>query len=395
MRKFREKLRHCEALAVQESADLLDILMADPIRDNEEIDGTVVVHIMGALEHRDCGYGDSYEQIRVRFGEAIEAAQKCVILRIDSPGGVVSGLNQAVYDMQRVKKHAGIPVYVYVDELCASAAYAIACVADEIFIPPAGIAGSIGVISTMCDQVAADKKDGLNFVTITSGKRKADGHPHVTISEDAVAAEKVRVKELASQFFAIVKKARGIDAKGLEAAIFTGKDAVSAGVADEVMGWEELLAQIGLAHSENVVSRSTRSDSGVSDYSQEEAMALRLSALIEKTKAAIKAAKPADRKSLQAKLSRLEATAADLRADYKKTVKKSEETEEETDPVDDEEEEGGGGNDTDREEDDMPGDEPDDDDKDEESAEFPEKKGKKAKAKSRAASEDDEEEASS
>ena len=368
-RKFRETIRNCEAMAIDERADLLDLLFAEPIVPNEEKEGAVVVTIHGPLEHHACGYGDSYEQIRLRFGEALESEAECIILRIDSPGGVVSGLNQAVYDMTRAKKNMGKHVIVYVDELCASAAYALACVGDEIIIPPSGIAGSVGVISTMCDQVKADEKAGLNFVTITSGARKDDGHPHTAISDEAVAVEQRRVDRLAKQFFAIVKKARGIDPAPLQAGIFLGAEAVAKGIADEVMGWEELLVDIREVYgSGNAVAQPGTAPDGDADMLKQKALIKRLAAESD----------PKKRTALAAQLST-------LMAGTKKTYKKMEE--EETEETDDEEEEEG--NDTDREEeseeDDMPGDEPDKDDK---------KESKKAKKSAKAKAPFEEEESS-
>jgi ClpP class serine protease len=390
MRKFREKARHREALAIQEGADLLDLLFGDPVKENEDLGGTIVVHIRGALEQERCIYGDSYEQIYERFTAAIEEGPERIILRINSPGGVVSGLNQCVYDMIEARRESGIPVDVYVGELCASAAYAIACSGNRIYGPPSCIAGSIGVISTMVDQVAADKKEGLNFVTITSGARKADGHPHVTISEDAVDAERLRVSQLADQFFAIVKKSRGIDAKKLQAGIFTGQDAVDVGVIDEVLGWRELLAKFGLAQPGDSVSASDETRKRLD--SPEGNTAMNLKALIEKTRASLKAeGNLLKRRAIQVKLDRQLATLADLEA-AKKTYKKSTHVEEtEEDDPSDEEEEGGGGNDTDRDEEDEPSDDKDEP-KDEESAEFPPEKKKSAK-KAKASEEDDEESA--
>lgn len=373
---FRSKVRNREALAIDPRADILDMLMAEAVRPNEKLGDICVVHVNGPLEHRACGYGDSYEQIRERFQCALDEAPKAVVLRIDSPGGVVSGLNQFVAALQRAKEAAGIPVYAYADELIASAAYAMACAADEIITPPSGIVGSIGVISLMADQVGADKKAGLNFVTITSGERKDDGHPHTPISDAAVAAETERVNELAAQFFAIVEDARGFDPEPLQAGIFTGADAVANGVADQVAGWDDLLAQIGLAHGASVVSTSgsvAQPGTPGSSSPTEGSSMLKLKALLAEARKALKAAKTeAKRTALKADISAYTRSLASLEAAYKKTTK-TETKEEKTDDEEDEE----AGNDTDREEevpaDDSSAELPEDDDE-EESSEEDEKK---------------------
>lgn len=405
MKKFREALRNGEALAIKHNpndakrsrADILDMLFGEPVRPNEYREECTIMYIHGPLEQRDCGYGDSYELIRKRFGEALAAKPECIVIRIDSPGGVVAGLNQCVYDMIRAKKANGKHVIVYVDELMASAAYAIGGgVADEVFIPPSGITGSIGVISTMFDTTGADEKAGFNFVTITSGDRKADGHPHQPLEDAAVAAERDRVEKLAAQFFRIVKRSRGVDAAPLQAGLFLGKDAVKAGLADDVMGWERLLVDV------KEVYGSGNGTSATAQNGTQEADMLKLKAMIKRVSAQLAEEKDANKRAkLAAQLGAFQATLVAMKKTYKKVSE--EETEESDDHEDEEESEEG--NETDREEDDMPGDDPDKDkDKDEEDEEEeeasaaseeeeedetpPKKDGKKAK---KSASEEEEE----
>jgi hypothetical protein len=245
----------------------------------------------------------------------------------------------------------------------------------------------------MADQVGADEKDGFNFVTLTSGARKADGHPHVRIDDDAIAAEQERVDQLAVQFFALVKKARGIDAKPLEASLYLGDKAVKAGLADDVSAWDSFLFDLSAIYGtrEEVAQPGTPAAAN-----GEKKMSVQMKALV--ARAEKRLAKETDPKKRQAIAADLAIFRSALSASTKKTYKKmeEEETEESTDDEDDEEEEGG--NDTDRDEEDDSPDKDDDsgdkkeeseDDKkeasseedDEESAETepPEKKGKKAK----------------
>lgn len=386
MKKFREALRNGEALAIKHNpkdakrsrADIMDLLFGEPVCPNEYREDCTIMYIRGPLEQRDCGYGDSYENIRKRFGDALKAKPECIIIRIDSPGGVVAGLNQCVYDMNRAKKANGKHVIVYVDELMASAAYAIGGgVGDEVFIPPSGITGSIGVISTMFDTTGADEKAGFNFVTITSGTRKADGHPHEPIEDDAVAAETDRVNKLAAQFFRIVERSRGVDPAPLQAALFLGRDAVKAGLADDVMGWERLLVDIAEVYG------SGNGTSATAQHGTNEADMLKLKAMIKRVSAQLAEEKDANKRArLAAQLGAFEATLVAMKKTYKKT------SEEETEESDDHEEESEG-NETDREEDDMPGDEDKDkDEEDEEEEEASSEEEKKSAKKAKKAADD-------
>lgn len=396
--RYRERIHNREALAVRADIDVLS-LCCEVAPPNEDIgDGMHVVYIRGPLEHHACSYADSYEALRARFAAALEAKPEIILLRIDSPGGAVSGLNETVRDMFTAAKNNGVRVITYVDELAASAAYALACVAEEIYVPPSGIAGSVGVISTMCDQTAADEMAGLRYVTITSGARKADGHVHVSISDEAIAAEEQRVGELAEQFFSLVEKARGIDARPLEANIYLAADAVSVGLADGVLGWHELThalreqlrggpvesppprkrvdspqAKSAVRTSKAIAGHKTRDT-----QSTPETNMIKLAALISTTRAQLAGEKDASKRvALRAQLDAYNSTLAALAGKDSPYPAKSEKYE-------DEEEEG---NETDREEDDMPDDEPKSERMDKKS-----RKSRKAEAEDEPKDEEEEEE---
>lgn len=212
------------------------------------VNGVAVLCVDGPLVHHSSGwwcFWETYEDIAERFKAALDCPDvKAVVLKFDSPGGEVAGLNETVRIMQGMKAAAGKPVVAYVDEACYSAAYALAMVADEVYLPPSGGVGSIGVITVMADCTEADKKAGVKVEVIASGAQKTDGHPHVAISAGALKRTARRVNELAVQFFDLVSDARGLSPKvieGFQAGIFMGEEAVNAGLADGVMSLAECL----------------------------------------------------------------------------------------------------------------------------------------------------------
>ena len=72
---------------------------------------------------------------------------KGVILSINSPGGSPVEAGRINDEMQRLRKlYPKIPLYVVVDDICASGGYYVAVAADKIFVDKASIVGSIGVI---------------------------------------------------------------------------------------------------------------------------------------------------------------------------------------------------------------------------------------------------------
>lgn len=341
-RQWRTKIRNREALAIRADIDILSLMIDEP-PPSEVCDGVGVLYIRGPIEHHDPGFGESYERIAREFhclNDDPEVA--AIVMCIDSPGGLVSGLNQTVFALQAAKQK---PVYAHANEMATSAAFALTCVADEVFLPKSAIIGSIGVISTIGSQSRANEKAGLDYVTITSGARKADGHPNVPIEEGAIEAEQARVETLATQFFKIAAKARGFTPEyfeSLEAGIFLGDEAVALGIADDVMGFDELLEKVALAHGATAVLGVS-----VDRTISAEVPMLTARAKIAKLQAKLVAStSKKERKAISAQLTKL--LAALPMAGSKKTSYRLEE--EETTETDDEEEEEGGGNETDREE---------------------------------------------
>lgn len=207
----------------------------------------LVVNVRGPLMHHESWCCDSYDSIKLRVQAALEQKPKAIILSIDSPGGLVSGCFDTSREVAACCEAAGVPLYSYVDGCACSAAYALACVAERIFIPEAAEAGSIGCIAEVVSTAKLDAAMGIDRQIITSGARKADGNPGQPITDDAKAAISEKVTRMAGLFADHVAAHRPIsiaNVLGLQAAIFVGEDAVSKGLADDVMGLDEMLAAI-------------------------------------------------------------------------------------------------------------------------------------------------------
>jgi ATP-dependent protease ClpP protease subunit len=235
--------------------------------------GTAIVKVNGPLEHHASWCWDSYERIvgaveACMTGQDLAAAHEqanwwredfepldasaCVpaqrvVIRIDSPGGEAAGTMAAHRKLVALRERYGVPLFAYADEMAASAAYAIASAAQELWTPDTGVIGSIGVIATLFDRTAQNEKDGLLIELITSGEFKADGHADRPITDGIRQRMQEKVDKIASRFFRIVADARGVGPGAiadLEAATFLGQDAVKAGIADGVADWDEFLELI-------------------------------------------------------------------------------------------------------------------------------------------------------
>jgi len=94
-----------------------------------------------------------------------------VLLRLESPGGVVHGYGLAASQLARLKQH-GIKLTVAVDKVAASGGYMMACVADKIVSAPFAIIGSVGVVAQIPNIHRLLKKHDVDVEVMTAGEFK-------------------------------------------------------------------------------------------------------------------------------------------------------------------------------------------------------------------------------
>lgn len=94
-----------------------------------------------------------------------------VIVRLESPGGVVHGYGLAASQLKRITDR-NIPLTIAVDKVAASGGYMMACIANKIVSAPFAIIGSIGVIAQIPNFSKILKKNDIDFEQITAGEYK-------------------------------------------------------------------------------------------------------------------------------------------------------------------------------------------------------------------------------
>lgn len=94
-----------------------------------------------------------------------------VLVRLESPGGVVHGYGLAASQLQRLRD-AGVKLVVAVDKIAASGGYLMACVADQIVAAPFAVIGSIGVVAQLPNLHKLLKKHEIDVELLTAGKYK-------------------------------------------------------------------------------------------------------------------------------------------------------------------------------------------------------------------------------
>lgn len=224
-----------------------DTIERDP-RAYEVSNGIAIIPIVGELVHRggsmDAVSGlTSYQALADMVSDALSDRKvTSIMLDIDSPGGEAGGcLDFAAWlGQQRGVK----PVWASVNQRACSAAYAIASAADRILIGESALAGSIGVAWYYADISEALKKEGTKVTFLFRGERKLAAHPALPLSDEDAAMIDRTIGVDYQRFCALVAKHRNMTAEAVqqtEAGIFIGRDAITAGLADDIATHEEAL----------------------------------------------------------------------------------------------------------------------------------------------------------
>lgn len=197
---------------------------------------TALIYLQGTIES---GGEASAEKLNLALQSAFDDKGTAgVVLRINSPGGspVQSGI---VHDeIRRLRaKHPDIPLYVVVEDLCASGGYYIATAADKIFVDKASIVGSIGVLMNGFGFTGAMDKLGVERRLLTAGANKGFLDPFSP--QDAKQKEHARLllNEIHQQFIEVVRKGRGKRLKEtpdmFSGLMWTGSQSIELGLADD------------------------------------------------------------------------------------------------------------------------------------------------------------------
>ncbi len=160
-----------------------------------------------------------------------------IVLRINSPGGSpvqASMINDEIVRLHKL--HPKKPLYVVVDEMCASGGYYIAVAADKIFVNKASIVGSIGVLMDGFGFTGLMEKVGVERRLQTAGANKGFMDPFSPQNDKQKAYAQTMLDEIHQQFIDVVRRGRGSRLKEtpdmFSGLFWTGVKAVEMGLAD-------------------------------------------------------------------------------------------------------------------------------------------------------------------
>jgi len=223
------------------------------MRSDLQTPNIAVISILGTLVRRtgamDAASGlTSYASISAQIDAAINDPNvDAVLLDIDSPGGEAGGAFDLADEI--VSARSTKPIWAVANDDAFSAAYAIACSAERIYLTRTGGVGSIGVIALHVDQTQRDALDGYRYTAIYAGDRKNDLSPHLPLSNEASTALQTEVDRLYEMFVTTVATNRGLDAQTVrdtQAGLFYAGDAIEAGFADAIGTADDALRALAM-----------------------------------------------------------------------------------------------------------------------------------------------------
>ncbi len=94
-----------------------------------------------------------------------------VMLRLESPGGMVHAYGLAASQLQRIRSRE-IPLTICVDKVAASGGYMMACVANKLIAAPFAYIGSIGVLVQIPNFNRLLKEKHVDYEMVTAGEYK-------------------------------------------------------------------------------------------------------------------------------------------------------------------------------------------------------------------------------
>ncbi len=173
-----------------------------------------------------------------RFREASNV--RAVVLRINSPGGLVAASQEIYRELLRFRKETGKPVVVSMESVAASGGYYAASAADHIVANPGTITGSIGVIVQWVTYGDLLEWAKIRAVTIKSGALKDAGNPTRALTEEEKAYFQTLVDGFVAQFRKAVTEGRksrlkpGAMERMADGRVVTGEEALALGLVDEI-----------------------------------------------------------------------------------------------------------------------------------------------------------------
>ncbi len=215
-------------------------------------DKVAIINVEGIITHNDGFAKWQIDQVRS------DPDVKAVVVRIDSPGGTVTGSNYLYHRLTQLAAERKIKLVVSMGGICASGGYytamAVGATPETIFAEPTTWTGSIGVVIPHYDLTGLLEKLAVTDDSIVSNPLKLTGSPTRKVSGELAEKEQKILQALVNDAFTdfkdIVKSGRPKfqnDDKALDAVatgqVFSAKQALDKGLIDKTGYIEDAIDQ--------------------------------------------------------------------------------------------------------------------------------------------------------
>jgi protease-4 len=188
---------------------------------------------------------ESEEVVRELREHLENPAVRAVVIRVNSPGGVV-GPTQEIYAAIRRLRDGGKPVVASLGSVAASGGYYVAAAADRIYANPGTLTGSIGVVMQIASLEGLLKKVGVDYVVVKSGRYKDIGNFARAMTSEERKILQTLLDDVHSQFVEAVVDGRKLSREEVlgfaDGRIVSGQQARSLKMVDALGGLEEAIA---------------------------------------------------------------------------------------------------------------------------------------------------------
>jgi protease-4 len=176
---------------------------------------------------------------------------RAVVLRINSPGGVVAP-TQELHDAVMRLREAGKPVVASLGSVAASGGYYVAVACDQIYANAGTLTGSIGVIMQLANLEQLMKKVGVDYVVVKAGQFKDIGNVARAMTPDERRVMQALLDDVHGQFIDAVAEGRKLSREEVmrfaDGRVFSGAQARDLKMVDGIGGLEQaVLAAAKLA----------------------------------------------------------------------------------------------------------------------------------------------------
>ncbi len=229
--------------------------------------------------------GEKFQDILYdsRDGPLEKNRVKAIFLYVNTPGGGVTDTEVMYKALMDYKKKHNVPIYAFVEGICASGGMYLCSAADKIYSSPSSIIGSVGVrVGPVFNFSDLMTKAGVQSKTITAGKDKDTLNPFRPWSEDEGADLDDIIVGMYDQFVNVVISGRPkLDKEKLVqdygARVFIAKTAEKFGYIDEsnstyseamkdladLAGLDKSYQVVELSRPEGLLSQLTQSSRGL------------------------------------------------------------------------------------------------------------------------------------